>query len=85
MPTPPLYPYKAYSNHTYTQIPQIEKVSAADREAIDVVASVLPFKVNSYVINELIDWNNIPEDPIFTLTFPLARCSPKNITRRWSD
>ena len=70
MPTPPSYPYKAYSNHTYTHIPQIEKVSAADREAIDVVASVLPFKVNSYVINELIDWNNVPEDPIFTLTFP---------------
>ena len=30
----------------------------------------MPFKTNSYVINELIDWNNIPEDPIFNLNFP---------------
>lgn len=35
-----------------------------------VVAKVLPFRVNQYVIDELIDWNNIPADPIFQLTFP---------------
>ncbi|MDZ7661331.1 MAG: hypothetical protein U5J94_03010 [Thiohalophilus sp.] len=35
-----------------------------------VVASVLPFRVNQYVIDELIDWNNIPNDPMFQLTFP---------------
>jgi len=22
------------------------------------------------VVDELIDWNNVPEDPMFTLTFP---------------
>ena len=31
---------------------------------------MLPFKVNNYVVDELIDWNNIPNDPIFQLTFP---------------
>jgi KamA family protein len=31
---------------------------------------VLPFRVNQYVIDELIDWTNILEDPIFQLTFP---------------
>ncbi len=35
-----------------------------------VVASVLPFRVNQYVIEELIDWSNVPNDPIFQLTFP---------------
>jgi KamA family protein len=34
------------------------------------VAAVFPFRVNSYVIDELIDWSNIPDDPIFQLTFP---------------
>jgi KamA family protein len=34
------------------------------------VAAVLPFRVNDYVIEELIDWSNIPDDPIFQLTFP---------------
>jgi KamA family protein len=34
------------------------------------VAHVLPFRVNSYVVDHLIDWERIPEDPIFQLTFP---------------
>jgi len=33
-------------------------------------ASILPFRTNMYVVEELIDWNNIPNDPIFQLTFP---------------
>ena len=31
---------------------------------------VLPFKVSSYVIDELIDWGRAPDDPIYRLTFP---------------
>ena len=34
------------------------------------VAHVLPFRVNNYVIDELIDWNAVPADPLFQLTFP---------------
>lgn len=34
-----------------------------------VVAHILPFRTNNYVIEELIDWNNIPNDPMFQLTF----------------
>lgn len=37
---------------------------------MEVVAHVLPFKTNSYVVEELIDWGSISDDPIFTLTFP---------------
>ena len=40
------------------------------RHAIDVVSTVLPFKINSYVLSELIDWDNVPDDPIYRLTFP---------------
>ncbi len=39
------------------------------KEAISVVGRVLPFRVNNYVIENLIDWNNIPNDPIYQLTF----------------
>jgi KamA family protein len=35
-----------------------------------LISLVLPFRVNSYVLDSLIDWNNIPDDPIFQLTFP---------------
>ena len=62
--------YKAYSLHNYQQIPQYRCLNEEQIEAIEVVGRVLPFRTNSYVIDELIDWNNIPEDPMFILTFP---------------
>jgi KamA family protein len=34
------------------------------------VASVLPFRVNAYILEDLIDWAKAPDDPIFRLTFP---------------
>src|SRR3990172_5241162 len=37
---------------------------------MEVVGNVLPFKTNNYVVDELIDWNSVPSDPIFVLTFP---------------
>jgi KamA family protein len=41
-----------------------------ERTAMKAVASVLPFRVNNYVVEDLIDWSEIPHDPIFQLTFP---------------
>lgn len=35
-----------------------------------VVSTVFPFRTNSYIVDELIDWDDIPDDPIFRLTFP---------------
>lgn len=62
--------YQIYSSHNYRQIPQIEKLSKEDLHSIDVVGSVLPFKTNNYVINELINWDNFRDDPMFILNFP---------------
>ena len=62
--------YRAYTLHNYKEIPQIKNLSSQDIEAIEVVGRVLPFRANNYVVEQLIDWNNIPNDPIFTLTFP---------------
>jgi KamA family protein len=52
------------------EMPELRGVSSARREAMLAVAHVLPFRVNNYVINELIDWDRVLEDPIFRLTFP---------------
>ena len=62
--------YQSYHLHNYTSIQGIDKLSAADRKAIEITGRVLPFKVNNYVTGELIDWENIADDPIFTLCFP---------------
>jgi len=65
------YPYKAYSLNNFKKIPQVKAHLSEDQmKSVEVVGSVLPFKVNSYVINELINWEKIPDDPIFKLTFP---------------
>jgi len=62
--------YKSYRLQNYKTLPQINALPEDLIEAIDVVGSVLPFKTNNYVVDNLIDWNNIPNDPIFVLTFP---------------
>lgn len=62
--------YKAYALNSFRNIPQLERLSAREQQDIEVVGNVLPFKVNNYVIDELIDWNNYQDDPIFNLTFP---------------
>jgi KamA family protein len=62
--------YQAYLLHNFRNIPQIARLSEEQRFDIEVVGHVLPFKVNSFVIDHLIDWDNIPDDPMFVLTFP---------------
>ncbi len=62
--------FHVYTESSLDKIPQIERLSAAERFNMQVVANVLPFRVNPYVLDQLIDWDNIPADPIFQLTFP---------------
>ena len=63
--------YKVFTLQNFKKIPRLQNLlSDEEQHSIKVVGNVLPFKVNNYVIDELIDWNNIPDDPIFQLTFP---------------
>lgn len=66
----PIPKYQAYTLQNYREIPQLAKLPGKERFAIEVVGNVLPFRVNRYVIDELIDWNRAPQDALFTLTFP---------------
>ena len=62
--------YHPYVISNMDTIPQLEQLSESRRLAMRALAHVLPFRTNSYVVDELIDWSNIPADPIFQLTFP---------------
>jgi L-lysine 2,3-aminomutase len=62
--------YKSFNATNYKSIPQIQRLSRQQLFEIEVVARVFPFKTNIYVVNELINWNDVPDDPIFRLTFP---------------
>lgn len=61
---------QSYALHNYKLIPQINRLTKKQMEAIEVVGNVLPFKTNNYIVNELIDWEKLETDPIFKLTFP---------------
>jgi L-lysine 2,3-aminomutase len=61
---------KSYTLSNFRTLPQIQNLSEESRFEMEVVGNVLPFKANNYVVEQLIDWNNIPNDPIFVLTFP---------------
>ena len=62
--------FKVYTQRDLGAIPQLQQLPESLRFEMEVVASVLPFRVNEYVLNELIDWTQIPQDPIFQLVFP---------------
>ena len=65
-----LVKFKPYTRQTISQSRQWEWLPPDLREAVQVVSHVLPFRTNEYVMDQLIDWNNIPDDPIYRLTFP---------------
>jgi len=60
---------KIYQRKNLDNIPQLKVLSKEELFNIKVVSNVLPFRVNNYVLEELIDWSRVPEDPIFQLTF----------------
>lgn len=62
--------FKSYSLHNFRDIPQMEYLTEEQKFSIEVVGTVLPFKTNNYVVDELIDWNSFEDDPFFILNFP---------------
>lgn len=62
--------YRPVNRHNIERSGVWAKLDPALQADIHVVSSVFPFRTNSYLLEELIDWNRVPQDPIFQLTFP---------------
>ena len=62
--------FKVYTEKQLDQINQLDNLPGQLRHDIRVVAKILPFRVNRYVLDTLIDWDNAETDPMFLLTFP---------------
>ena len=62
--------YRPVDLRNVSDVPQWSLLDAGVREAIEVVGQVLPFQTNQYVLDSLIDWSRVPDDPIFQLVFP---------------
>ncbi len=71
--------YKSYTLKNYHTIPQLKGMREMTASDINVVGRIFPFKTNNYVVEELIDWENYDQDPIYTINFPQKRMiSEKN-------
>ena len=62
--------YRAIDLGAMTRAPQWAALDEDLRQAVEVVGQVLPFRTNQYVLDNLIDWSRVPDDPIFQLVFP---------------
>jgi KamA family protein len=68
--------FRAYSTKHLDELTARAGLDDAARLAVRAVATVLPFRTNAYVVDELIDWDAAPDDPIYRLVFPQADMLP---------
>lgn len=62
--------YQAIGMHNVVEQPEWNRLAPELRQAVEVVSQVLPFRTNRYLVENLIDWSKVPDDPIFQLVFP---------------
>ncbi len=62
--------FQVFTEKQLDKIAVLSRLSEQHRFEMRVVSTVLPFRVNQYVLDYLINWNNIPDDPMFQLVFP---------------
>jgi KamA family protein len=47
------------------------------RRQLEAVSMVFPLRANPYVLEHLIDWDRVPDDPMFRLVFPQPEMLPE--------
>ncbi|MFF4948452.1 KamA family radical SAM protein [Streptomyces chattanoogensis] len=62
--------FQAFGPRHIDEIADRYGLAAEVRERVRRISLVLPFRVNGYVLDQLIDWDRGTDDPMFQLTFP---------------
>ena len=68
--------FRAYTDKHLDALTARAGLGEAERLAVRAVGTVLPFRTNAYVVEELIDWSAAPDDPLYRLVFPQADMLP---------
>ena len=74
--------YQPITLHNIAKHTLWQRLDPELREAVEVTARVLPFRSNRYVVEELIDWERVPDDPLLHVLLPL--CHRRAFHRRRS-
>jgi KamA family protein len=77
--------FRAFTAKHLDELTARAGLTAEQRLGTRAVATVLPFRTNSYVLDELIDWSAAPDDPIYRLVFPQEDMLPPEDVSRLSD
>jgi KamA family protein len=77
--------FRVYERKDIDRLASRFGLSAEQTLAMKAVSAVLPFRVNNYVLEQLIDWQAIPDDPIYQLTFPQPGMLAVDDFRRMRD
>ncbi|WP_327089051.1 lysine 2,3-aminomutase [Nonomuraea sp. NBC_01738] len=77
--------FRAYTSKHLEELLQRAGLTEEERLKVRAVATVLPFRTNAYVVDELIDWSAAPDDPIYRLVFPQEDMLPAADVARLAD
>ena len=77
--------YRAVIRKHLDEIKKFGNVSEENLFDMRVVSAVLPFRTNRYVIEHLIDWSRVPDDPVYQLVFPQREMLGDDEYRRIAD
>lgn len=77
--------FKAYTSKHLDELLLRAGLDETQRLKVRAVATVLPFRTNAYVVDELIDWSAAPDDPVYRLVFPQADMLPSPDVDRLAD
>lgn len=61
--------YISYNNNSFKKTKYYDRLSKAQQDDFDLLSNIFYFKTNNYVLDNLIDWDNLEEDPMFRLNF----------------
>jgi KamA family protein len=77
--------FRAFTAKHLDELTARAGLSPDDRLAVRAVGAVLPFRTNSYIVEDLIDWAAAPDDPIYRLVFPQVDMLPADDVQRIAD
>lgn len=59
-----------YSSQTFKKTKYYQNLLASEKTSFDILTNVFHFKTNTYILENLINWEQVPDDPIYRLNFP---------------
>ncbi len=62
--------FTPYDTTTLKSTPHWTNLPDPEKENFEILTRCYPFKANNFVLENLIDWEDIPNDPMYKLIFP---------------